>query len=390
MTNRFKHFATYFLAFLIGAIFVLSLVLGGMYFEQPVITPKGYPKIFKEVKHFFDNDFYTQDEVLQKDLEYGMVKGFVEAYWDKHSQFFPPKKAQDFREFIDGDFEWIWAYVEKHEMGILIDRVIAGSPAKKTGITSGDIIISADENNLSWLEVDEAVGLIKWPKGSPVQLEIVRPGEDEIMQITVIRDTVIIPSAEKIPLERDDIVAISLRSFMANSFFVFRELMQSSIHEGTKGIIVDLRDNGGGLLSSSVDILGLFLEKGSVVVEIRWSKEEPEIVTTKREPVTSLPVVVLVNENSASASEIVAGAMQDYKRGIVIGNTTYGKGSVQVSHTLSDGSELKLTTDHWFTYLGRAIEWVGVVPDQEVEYTFEQFKAGEDPQLQAALEYFDD
>ncbi len=318
-----------------------------------------------------------------EDLPYIAFQGVADRLGDDYTDLLPPSRAEQFRIDLDASFEGIGSTVnEAEEGGVVIVRPFPGSPAERAGLVSGDIIVAVDGEDITELTLDEAIGLIRGPAGSDVVLSVRREGEDAAFDITVTRDRIDIPVLES-ETTPEGILHVSLFDFSERGGDELRQVLEQAVEDGVKGVVLDLRSNPGGRLDVSIAIASMFIEDGVVVEEkgIRNFDHQAEGRAILPE---SMPVAVLVDGGTASASEIVAGAIQDYERGVLVGETTFGKGSVQSLFDLSDGSLLRVTTSHWFTPDGRQIQEEGLQPDIEVPFDSE---AGGDNQLQAAIDY---
>jgi len=342
-------------------------------------------QVYKEVQEMY----YDFDEVDKKELEYAMISGLVSGLGDKHSEFMKPEEQEEFMDSLNGDFEGIGAVITEHELGIEIDRIIKGSPALEYGLLKGDIVIEADGQPLQGMKTHEAVKIIRWPADSEIELKILRTGENEIITKKIVRKKIRVPSVEYTTFEEKEhanIANISLNTFGNDTTTEFNQALKTA-WEDTKvqGIIIDLRDNGGGYLDSVSAILGNFIERNKTVVVVKF-KWEPDtsFVSKNRGGIFEKKIVVLVNENSASASEIMAGALQDYHKAILVGKKTYGKGSVQQTVPFRDGSMLKITNGKWFTPNHNAIDGEGITPDIEISFEKEDIENRYDRQLAEA------
>lgn len=228
---------------------------------------------------------------------------------------------------LTGDFEGIGAIVEKHELGVKVDRVLSGSPAKKYGVLSKDIIIKADGVELESLDLYDAVEKIKGPAGSKVVLTILREGEQDMIEKEVIREKIVVPSVESKIVDDENIAIITLNMFGETTSKEFKTALEEAKTKGVSGIIIDLRDNGGGYLQSAVEVLSEMVEKDKLLVETRYRNplETTSYYSLNPGEVFDKKIVILVNENSASASEITAGALREYEKAIIVGQKTYGK-----------------------------------------------------------------
>lgn len=344
--------------------------------------------LFWEVYNVVTKNYYASDSLVASDLQYGVITGFVNALWDKFSEFFPPEETKQFNEVLAGDFEWIGAVINKHELGVQIERVIKWSPALEWGLLQGDIVIEANGIKLQWLTTTQAVNHIKGPEGSKVVLKILRSGEKDFITKELVRKKITIPSVDTQDLKDPSIAYISLNMFGEHTSEEFDEILKKYNTPEVKGIIIDLRDNGGGYLQSSVEILSHFIEKGKVLVTTKYknSKLDEKYYSENFWEIFNKKVVILINENSASASEIMAGAMRDHNKAILVGEKSFGKGSVQQPFNFSDGSMLKLTIAKWYTPNDVSIDHNGIEPDITVSFEKEDYEKKYDRQLEKAKE----
>ncbi|MCK4451184.1 MAG: S41 family peptidase, partial [Anaerolineae bacterium] len=290
-------------------------------------------------------------------------------------------------EDMSGAFDGIGAVVNMNNDGQLeIIRTFEDKPAARAGLEPGDIVLAVGDTAIEKMSIFEAVALIRGPAGSVARLTIKRQGVEEPFIVEVVRQKIEMPIVESRMLD-DDIAYLKLAEFNAQAASKLKADLQSLLAEEPRGLILDLRDNPGGFLNVSVEIGSQFVGEGSILVEKLKDGQHRDYPAQSGGLATDIPLVVLVNGGTASASEIVAGAIQDAGRGILIGEQTLGKGSVQLSHYLSDGSELRVTIARWFTPNGRAIHEEGLAPDIQVDMTEEDIEAGRDPQLQRSIEY---
>lgn len=371
----------------ISASTVAALPLpGGESAPQGGQTPLKFA-VFWEAWSFLNEQFYG--EIPQDDERvYGAIRGMVNSFGDQHTAFIDPVRAAVSSENISGSFEGIGASVRLDENGrLVIAHPFPDRPAFQAGLRPGDIILEVDGQPVEGLNLYEAVLLIRGPAGSRVTLTIFREGVPEPFEVVVERAEIEIEVVQAKMLA-NDIGYIQLTQFSKGAAEKTSSVLENLIDQGATALIFDLRNNPGGLLSESVDVSSLFLSEGAVVVEKLKDGEEKRFNVKRGQQVAAdLPLVVLVNAGSASASEIVAGAIQDYDRGQIIGEQTFGKGSVQLPHTLSDGSQLRVTVAEWLTPAGRQIHGEGITPDQVVEMTFEEVEQGLDPQLDEAVRF---
>ena len=344
--------------------------------------------VFWEAWAFVEEEFYGEVP-SGEDRVYGAIRGMVNAYGDENTAFIDPERAAIFREDVSGSFEGIGATVRMDELGrLVIAEPFVGRPAAEAGLLRGDIVLSVDDESLQGLSLYEAIGLIRGPAGTTVVLTVFRDGVDEPFDVPIERARIEIEVVESERLE-GDIGYIRLSEFSRGSTGKMAEAFKDLNGEAPlKGLILDLRDNPGGLLDESIFVTSQFIDEGVITVEKLKGDEEQVFEAQPGGVAIEVPLVVLVNRGSDSASEIVAGAIQESGRGIVVGEQTFGKGTVQIPHALSNGSELRVTIAEWLTPGEKQINGEGIVPDVYVERTQEDFVEGLDPQLERALEYF--
>jgi carboxyl-terminal processing protease len=342
--------------------------------------------VFWEAWDFVQENFYG-DVPAEPDRVYGAIRGMVNSYGDENTAFIEPSRAAIFREDVSGSFEGIGAAVRMDELGrLVIAEPFAGQPAAEAGLERSDVVLAVDGTSLQGLSLYEAIGLIRGPAGTTVVLTVVRDGVDEPFDVSVVRARIEIEVVESDRLE-GDIGYVRLTDFSRGASGKVADAIKSLKADGPlAGLILDLRDNPGGLLDESIFVSSQFVDQGVVTIErLKGGTEQPY----EAQPggvALDVPLVVLVNRGSASASEIVAGAIQENDRGTILGEQTFGKGTVQIPHTLSDGSELRVTIAEWLTPSGKQIKGEGIVPDVYVERTQEDFVDGLDPQLERAIE----
>ncbi len=325
---------------------------------------------------------------------YDAIRGVVNNLDDPNTSFLSPKEAEVFRTNLSGTFEGIGARVEWDVDAdtVRIVEPFENQPAWNAGVRRDDLILAIDGETVIGTDLSSAVARIRGPKGSTVLLTLLRLGENDNQpfELEVTRDTIETPTVTtdrlgSATLGEEAIAYIHLYTFNENAGTLVKQAVEDAVARGAKGIILDLRGNAGGLLREAVTISGLFLEDEVVLYE-RFRNGDEEVYRTADEGVlTDLPLVVLVNEGSASASEIVAGALQDTGRAPLVGTITFGKGSVQLPESLNDGSIMRVTIARWFTPNDRTIDGVGLEPNFTVPLTDADREADLDPQLDRAL-----
>ncbi|MAE68531.1 peptidase S41 [bacterium] len=331
---------------------------------------------------------YIEPEKLKTaTMLHGATSGLVDAIGDPYTTFMPPKENKEFKQSLNGKLQGIGAELTLRDEEIVVVAPLKGSPAEAAGLIPEDVITHVDEKSVEGFSLGDAVELIRGPKGTDVTLTVKREGEGSL-DITITRDDIKVPSVESEIKEYDEkrIGYISLNRFGDTTTEEVEESVKSHLEEGVDGLIVDVRFNGGGYLDKAIDLSSMFLTKGKVVSVERREGEPTHHYVTGRPIAEDIPLVVLINEGSASASEILAGALQDQSRATIIGKKSFGKGTVQEVFDLPGGTSVRITTARWLTPDGKDLGKEGVSPDIEVERTREQIQAKEDPQLDTALE----
>lgn len=318
---------------------------------------------------------------------YGATQGLVASYDDPYSVFLPPADANQFAEDISGSFGGVGMEIGLRDGLVTVIAPLAGTPAKEAGLLPGDVIVEVDGTSTEGMSINEAVRLIRGEKGSEVRLQIYREGEPELLDFSITRDTISIPT---IDTEQDgDVFIIRLYTFNALAVERMRDALREYLQSGADSLVLDLRGNPGGFLQGAIFIASYFVPEGEVVVSEEFGTEKPTEHYRSYGNVirrfTPDRFVVLTDGGSASASEIVAGALKEHDIATIIGEQTFGKGSVQELVDLPDGAALKVTIAHWLTPNGTRFSGTGLAPDIEVRRTPEDIAEGVDPQLEAAL-----
>lgn len=329
---------------------------------------------------------YVKQPVNEVDLFYGAIQGMVYGLNDPYSMYLPPKPASDFAKSLSGEFSGIGAEIGVKENQLVIVAPLADSPAEKAGIRPGDAILGIDNLSTLGMDVELAVQKIRGSATSSVKLTILRTGWDKPQDFTIHRATINIPS---VTFEMKGTVGyMRIRQFNDRTQPLFSKFIDEMKAKKATGLVLDLRNNPGGYLDSAVSMASEWIKEGRVVSERFSNGEENVHQTIGTHRLAGVKTVVLINGGSASASEIVAGALKDAKAATLIGEKTFGKGSVQDFETLPDGSALKITVAEWVTPNGNHINEKGIDPDIEIKSDYSKAKVGEDPALAKALEQF--
>ncbi len=342
--------------------------------------------IFWESWKILKDKFVDAEKVNDQTLVYGAISGLLNSLKDPHTVFMPPTDAKKFNEDISGEFSGIGAEIGIRNEQLVVISPLKNTPAEQAGLKAGDKIFKIDDRDAINLSVDEAVKLIRGPKQTKVILTISRDGWEKTQEIPIIRDVIQIPTLDW-EMKNDNISYIRLYNFYENAPFLFYQAAVKTALKNPKGIILDLRNNPGGYLEVAVNLAGWFLNSKDIVVaeEFRSGKKD-EFKAGGNGFFKDIPIVVLINEGSASASEILAGALRDNRNVKLVGKKSFGKGTVQELQQLKDGSSIKITIAHWLMPKGQLIDKNGIMPDYDVNITEEDAKNGKDPQLGKAIE----
>jgi len=341
-------------------------------------------KLLEQVWTIIKTDFVNKDKIDEKKLFYGALTGFVAGLEDQHTTFLDPETTAEFEDSISGAFEGIGAEIALKEGLLTVVSPIQGSPAERAGVQPGDIIIKVDGKDIVGLSVEKAARLIRGPKGTEVTITIVR-GEDDPQDLKIVRDIITTKSVEW-QFRDDGIAHLKLKAFNDDTVELMQKFAKEVKAKSPKGIVLDLRNDPGGLLDAALSVCSLWIEDQVVLVEKFGDGKETKYQAEKNAPFKKIPTVVLINQGSASGSEIVAGALQDHGIAKLVGKKSYGKGSVQELKMLPDGSSLKITVAKWYTPKMRTIDQLGIQPDVEVDLKKADVEAKKDPQLEVALQ----
>jgi carboxyl-terminal processing protease len=342
--------------------------------------------IFWEAWDILEEDFYGELPA-ESELPYAAIEGVIATTGDPYTAFLDPVRAEIVKADLTGSFEGIGATVRIRPDGKLeVVQPLPDHPAIKAGLRAGDVVLKVDGVAVQGMNIYEAISLIRGPAGTTVHLLVEREEADQTFEMAIERAQIELPVVRSEMLE-SDIAYIRLNEFGQTATAKLKEALNELNAQGPQALIFDLRGNPGGYLSTSIEVASQFVGQGPILIERFKGGQEQTYEAIPGGLALDVPLVVLVDGGTASASEIVAGAIQDTERGTLIGTTTLGKGSVQLVHTLSDGSQLRVTNARWFTPSGRAIHGDGLKPDIEVEITEQDITAGSDPQLERAITY---
>lgn len=338
--------------------------------------------MFWDVWNHVKDNYYRQP-VSDKELFYGALHGLLQGAGDPYSIYFDPEEAQRFNEDLEGSFGGVGMEIGIRDEQLQVIAPLPGTPAEKAGLRAGDKIYAIDEEDTFEMSVEDAVQKIRGELGTEVVLLIGRDDRGEVEEVLLTRSLIHVDSLKW--EMKDGIATLTLSSFNPDVPVLFDQAIQEMLTQDVKGIILDLRNDPGGRLDVAVSVASEWVDGQPVLLERIQGVDHP-MFGAGHPRLVGIPTVVLVNGGSASASEIVAGALGDYDFATLVGETTFGKGSVQDYQELEDGSSVKLTVAEWLTPLGGSIHETGITPDIIIEYTREDFEAGTDPQMDVALQ----
>ncbi len=382
---------------IVGAIFLAGFYSGGganipgnlAYSEEAREAAMNGDKesfdfnLYFEVWNTIKSNHVDKNKIKDIDLFYGSLEGLAEASGDPYTTFMTPTLTKEFFEDLSGTFEGIGAEIGLRDDFVTVVAPLEGMPAEKAGLRAGDKIYAINGESALGLTVTEAVKKIRGPKDTEVTLTIIR-GDEKPFDIKIIRGQIFVASVKT--EMKDNIYIIRVSNFNEDTEALFNKAVLEAIAKKPQGIVLDLRNNPGGYLETAVNIASDWIKEGPIVAEQYGENRRSEHASTGKARLADFPTVVLINEGSASASEIVAGALRDYKKATIVGAQSFGKGSVQTIADLSDGSSLKVTIAHWLTPAGDFINEKGIEPNVIVELTEEDIEADRDPQLDKAFE----
>lgn len=400
-----KYFGLYLSLILFVFAFGLGFLSGQYYFINKNITDENgeveQMKVLKlnrllnrsdeiDFEQFWDvwdkiKSKYVKKDIKDTDLFYGAVQGLVYALGDPYSLYFPPKAADEFAKDLSGELEGIGAEVGIKNQQLMIVAPLANTPAERAGLRPGDKILQIGEEITLGMDVNTAVSKIRGEAGTEVTLLIEREGWTEPKEIKIIRAKISVPSVT-FEMKNNEVGYFRILQFNEDTQRQFDKGIKDFFNKGGKKIILDLRNNPGGYLDQSIKMASEWIEKGVIVSEKGNDGNSQDHESLGYARLENIKTIILINGGSASASEIVAGALQDNKKATIIGTKTFGKGSVQDFEMFPDGSALKLTVAEWYTPNGRNINKEGIVPDIEVVEEWDKEKVGEDVMIDKALE----
>lgn len=387
------------LSFVVVSLFLITIIFGSGFYVGNNMEEKNHANAseladlssFWRVWNLLDEKYVAASStksISDEDKIYGAIQGMVSALGDPYTVFLPPQENEAFNENLEGNFSGVGMEVGMRDELIVVISPLKDSPAEKAGLLPGDVILQIESTNVAGISLDDAVKLIRGDKGTSVQIIVAREGESEPLTFKVTRDLIKIPNI-KSELRSDGVFVITLYNFNAEATSAFRQALREFLLAKTDKLILDLRGNPGGFLDAAVDITSWFLPAGkTVVIEDFGGGKEQKVFRSKGFNLfnNNLKMAILVNKGSASASEIVAGALSAHGIADLVGENTFGKGSVQELVNVTDNTALKVTVARWLTPEGLSISDGGLKPDYEVGLTREDIEAGNDPQLEKAAQ----
>jgi carboxyl-terminal processing protease len=356
--------------------------------STPVQPPDGVEELFKPFWEAWQlvHDQYVDQPVDDEKLMQGAIRGMLDSLGDKHTSYMDPDLYRQANLPLQEEYEGIGAFVDTSGAYLKIISPMPDSPAEKGGLKPGDLVTAVDGKDMTGIDGNIVLRSILGPAGTRVRLTIKREGVADLFDVELVRAKIIVQSVTGKMLD-NKIAYVQISTFAENTRAELRRTLQSLMDQDPAGLIIDLRNNGGGFLKTAIEVGSEFIDQGVLMYEVYGDGKRDEYKALGKGLATKIPMVVLVNEGSASASEIVAGAIQDYNRAPLVGVTTYGKGSVQIWTALSNNEgAIRVTVARWLTPNERQINEIGLKPDYEVKITDEDIQAGNDPQLDKAVE----
>ncbi|MBI5152032.1 S41 family peptidase [Candidatus Peregrinibacteria bacterium] len=390
------------LYYFLPLVIIFSLLIGwessNLYYKDKLAEPAIPPtcpsakrnidlSLFWETWDLITQKYIDEKAIVVKNMIYGAIKGLADSLRDPYTVFLDPNETKDFELSLNGDLEGIGAELTIDNQSLTVVSVFRDTPAEKAGLRTNDIIFKINDEITSDMSLPEAIKKIRGPAGSTVKLTVLRKNIENPIELSIKRANIELESLSYTD-KGSGIYYISINHFSDRTKNELNEITQKIILKEPKGIILDVRSNGGGYLDIAVDILSEFIKGKKTVVYIKKRGNENEPIQTDGSGrLGDMPLVILADTGSASASEILAGAVQDLERGIIIGEQTFGKGSVQEYEQFTDGSSLRITIAKWLTPNGKNIDEIGIKPDIEVKMTDDDYKNNKDRQLDEAVKY---
>lgn len=366
-----RHLLSVFIVFAltVGAFAAGFVARGWMvarYQQQPASVEQQFT-VFWEAWNIAQENFVDPSVLDPKAMTYGAIRGMLDSLGDiGHTRFLTPKDLAEERVSMTGKYSGIGAEIGMRDGRPIIIAPFDGSPAERAGIQAGDYVIRVDGEDTAGLSLDEVVARIRGPEGSQVRLTVMRPGSASLLEFTIVRDIIRVAAVSWAMIPETQIAHIRISQFSANALPGLKDAITAAKGAGAQAFVVDVRNNPGGLLDQAVSVASQFLASGNVVLEARRDGSQKPYPVEKGGLAVDVPIAVLVNEGSASASEIFAGAVQDNGRGVIVGQPTFGTGTILSTFNLSDGSAILLGTGQWLTPSGRSLRREGITPDEIV------------------------
>jgi len=357
--------------------------------QQAGAAPADRDELFEPFWQAWDivHEQYVDQPVDDEELMRGAIQGMLQSLGDDHTSYMDPFTYEQSTSHLQGEYEGIGATVDTTAEYLTIISPMPNSPAERAGLKAGDQVIAVDGVDMTGVEGELVRRRVIGPAGTEVVLTIKREGVEAPFEVTVERARIVMASVESEMLE-NNIAYVRLNTFGDDTADELEEALRELLRQNPTGLILDLRNNGGGYLDTAIDVASQFIDDGVILYEDYGNGQRQTYNAKGRGLATKIPMVVLINEGSASASEIVAGAIQDHNRGKLIGTTSFGKGSVQiVTRLVNDQGAIRVTIARWLTPDERTIHQLGLTPDLEVEITEADIEAERDPQLETAVEY---
>ena len=369
-----------------GRNYPQNIVVAGVSNINPTASTTANFSVFWQAWQDLNDNYLRNPSTTDQGKMYGAITGLVAATGDPYTEFFSPADSQQFQQDITGNFGGIGAELGTNTAGnIVVIAPLPGTPAAKAGLKPEDAVLAVNGSSTDTMNVDDVVNIIRGAVGTTVKLSILRAGWAKPQDFTMTRENIQVPTVD---FEmKGDIAHITLTEFTQDADGLFYQSLQKAVNDNAKGIVLDLRDDPGGYLEVAVDLSGYFLKPGSQVVkEVGRTVPTQNYKSDGSGDLDTMPMAILINGGSASAAEILSGALHDDRNIPLVGEKSFGKGTVQQLFNLSDGSSLKITVAHWIMPSGRILDYDGIVPDYPVTISDADVKSGNDPQLTKALQ----